>query len=351
MMMRLGFWGSRAIMPVALVGSLLAMSDRVSWAEPLPVAELPKDRKVEFTRDVEPVLKKNCVACHNSSVDEAGVNLESPEAMKASDAYSVLVPGDPNASRLFLLASHAEEPVMPPEDNDVQAKRFDAMELALLKRWIEQGAAYEAKRPSSDMAPLQPLPPTVQTVYASALTVDGDVSAVGFGNQIELFSRNSTDPLETLVRMVDGKPQPAHDDFVQDLEFSPDGQTLVSAGYRNVKIWRRQSLREGLIPQIKTKDAVASAVNVSGTHIATLSPRGEVAVARIGKPRWEWMKGFDLPAEAAGSNDPGYRLAVGPSARTVAVAAGDSIWLVRSDSAEVTRLPCASPVVSLAFAT
>jgi len=218
-------------------------------AEALPLAELPSDQAIDYARDIQPALKKNCVACHNESNDEAGVNLESPVTMKSSDVDDVLVPGKPDASRLFLLASHADEPVMPPEDNDVQAKRFDAMELALLKRWIEQGAVYEAKRPSSDMAPLQPLPPTVQTVYASALTVDGDVSAVGFGNQIELFSRNSTDPLETLVRMVDGKPQPAHDDFVQDLEFSPDGQTLVSAGYRNVKIWRRQSLRWLVIGQ------------------------------------------------------------------------------------------------------
>jgi WD40 repeat protein len=351
MMMRLGVLGSRAIVPVALVGSLLSMADRDARGEPLPVAELPKDRKVDFTRDVEPVLKKNCVACHNSSVDEAGVNLESPEAMKASDAYSVLVPGDPTASRLFMLASHAEEPVMPPEDNDVQAKRFDAMELALLKRWIEQGAPYDPKRAAADMATLQPLPPTVQTVYASALTVDGDVSAVGFGNQIDLFSRKSTEPLETLTRKVDGKSQPAHDDFVQDLAFSPDGQTLVSAGYRNVKIWRRQSLREGLIPQIKSKEALAFAVNVTGTHVATLSPRGEVAVARVGKPRWDWMKGFDLPAKAADGKVAGYRLAVSPSARTVAVAAGAAIWIARSDAAEVTRLPCDSPVASLAFIT
>ncbi len=338
-------------MPVALIGSFFASADPVARGESLPVADLPKDRKVDYARDVEPVLKKSCVACHNSSTDEAGVNLESPEAMKASDASDVLIPGDPSASRLFLLASHAEEPVMPPEDNDVQAKRFDAMELALLKRWIEQGAAYDPKSAASEMVPLQPLPPTVQTVYASALTADGEVSAVGFGNQIELFSRGSTAPLETLVRVVDGQPQPAHDDFVQDLAFSPDGETLVSAGYRNVKLWRRQSLRGGLIPEIKSKDAVAAAVNAAGSHVATLSPRGEVAVARVGKPRWDWMRGFDLPAKHADQEDAGYRLAVSPSAQTVAVAAGESVWVVRSDSAEVAHLPCGSPVTSLAFAS
>ena len=59
----------------------------------------------------------NCIACHNDSDAEGGVNLESVEKMQASDVEDILIPGKPDASRLFLLASHAEDPVMPPDDN------------------------------------------------------------------------------------------------------------------------------------------------------------------------------------------------------------------------------------------
>lgn len=336
--------------PLAFVlGGLIGLVGNFAFAEALPVADLPKDREVDYTRDIEPVLKKNCVACHNESTDEAGVNLESPASMQASDAEDVLVPGKPDASRLFLLASHAEEPVMPPDDNGVQAKRFSAIELALLKRWIERGAPYDQAAAKGEMVSIQPLPATVQTVYASSLTADGELSAVGFGNRIELFTRKSAAPLESLERVVDGQPRPAHDDFVQAMQFSPDGQTLVSSGYRNVRIWRRRAFSTTAIPNVDGSDVLSAAVNQAGSHIATLSPRGEVAVASVGKRRWDWMKGFDLPAVSVDKPDGKIALAVSPSGQIVAIAMGKSIWIVRSDSTAVESLTVPSPAISVAF--
>ena len=42
-------------------------------------------------------------------------------------------------SFLFLTATHAEDPAMPPKDNKSGAKDLSPQQLALIKLWIEQG--------------------------------------------------------------------------------------------------------------------------------------------------------------------------------------------------------------------
>lgn len=334
-----------AAVPSAVWGLLIVGAVSVVRAEPIQVAELAADREVEYWSDIAPVLKKNCVACHNQSTDEAGVNLESPDAMKASDAEDLLVPGEPESSRLFLLAAHADDPVMPPSDNDVSASSLTSMELALLKRWIQAGAHYDPSPPGDSPLTIQALPAHVTTVYASAITPDGDLSAVGFGNQINVFSRRSSQPLETVQQRVDGKPQPPHLDFVQALHFDPRGQTLVSAGYRNVKLWRRQPFEKVTIPMIDARETLALTINNAGTHVAAVSPRGEVSVARVGKQRWDWMKGFDLPQPGESE----LRLTLAADGQTAAVSLGKQIWVVGSGRSDVASVTCAGEVRCLDF--
>lgn len=69
-------------------------------ADTLPIDELPDDREVLFSRDVAPVLK-NCVACHNSSDDEGGVNLESGEQIRTSELMILCFPANPNRADCF----------------------------------------------------------------------------------------------------------------------------------------------------------------------------------------------------------------------------------------------------------
>ena len=56
------------------------------------------------------------------------------------DGGALVVPGEPEASRLLKVAAHRDEPHMPPADNDVGAVALTPAELGLLQRWIEQGA-------------------------------------------------------------------------------------------------------------------------------------------------------------------------------------------------------------------
>ena len=55
--------------------------------------------------------------------------------MEGGSSGAVVKPGDPDDSRLYMLAAHKAEPKMPPKSDPLPAGQ-----IALLKRWIEQGA-------------------------------------------------------------------------------------------------------------------------------------------------------------------------------------------------------------------
>lgn len=325
----------------------LLFASGVAGAQTLEIAKLPDDRTVVYSRDIAPVLKKSCVACHNSSTAEGGVNLESVDKMESSDVKDVLVPGKPEASLLFLLASHADEPIMPPEDNDVSASVMSSMELALLLRWIKLGAKVDKASPSISEQMWQPLPRSLQTIYGASLTPDGRLLAAGFGNQISVFGARSTEPIASLNTVNDGSVGPAHDDFVQDLYLDPSGTRLISAGFRNVKFWELKPLQSVLIPEIRNKDVLASAINSSGSHIAVLSSRGEVTVAAIGEDRWQWMQSFDPPDAFRSEDPPQIRLAVDELSSSVVVGWGKSLRVVRRDAGEAEVLKTSHEVTTI----
>lgn len=352
-----GRWSSRYFIGIRLPATLVILMVSTcspppeAIAEALEIAELPADREVVFSRDIAPVLKKNCVACHNASSEEGGVNLESVATMQESDAEDVLVPGKPEASRLFVLASHAEDPVMPPSDNDVSASPLAPLELALLRRWIKSGAKVDQAFDAPTRQQWQPLPTTLQTVYGSAMTPDGRLSAVSFANQIRLYGSKSDVPIGSLEIGTDESHHPAHDDFVQDLFIDAEGQLVISAGFRNVKFWERSSFETTPIPSIDQDDVLAVATNDGGSVLATLSSKGEVAVANIGQNRWHWLKGFDVPAEFQSDSPPPVLLAVDPSGQSVAVAWERSIRLVNIDGIQTETIDAENPITALSWGT
>src|SRR5436190_17502225 len=91
-------------------------------AAALPVAALKRDAPVDFAKEIYPVLKHNCLACHNATKAKSGLNLETPELiLKGGENGPAAVAGRGGESLLFKNASHADDPVMPPPGNKVNA--------------------------------------------------------------------------------------------------------------------------------------------------------------------------------------------------------------------------------------
>lgn len=110
----------------------------------IPLATMAGE--VSFNRDIRPLLSDNCYYCHgfDEKHREAGLRLDVREsALANNDGVRAIVPGDPGKSELWLrIISEDEDEVMPPPK--AHKKPFTSEQRELIKRWIEQGAKYEA---------------------------------------------------------------------------------------------------------------------------------------------------------------------------------------------------------------
>jgi WD40 repeat protein len=272
----------------ALLGTtiLLAPTRLNAEDEAIPIADVQHEGPVDFEKEVLPILQRNCLACHNSAKSESGLVLENPQAIaKGGTEGPAVVPGKADESLLLMLAARQRESYMPPDGNDVGAKKLSSQELGLIKLWINQGAegTVSGTRPIT----WQPLPPGVQPIYAVALTSDGRFAAAGRANQIFLYHVDSkrdlgrlTDP-EILKSGVYQNPGVAHLDLVQSLTFSPDGERLVSGGFRTAKIWRRQRNRRAAELPGVTSAARCTAISGDGAWAAIGEESGLVQIVQL----------------------------------------------------------------------
>jgi hypothetical protein len=116
-----------------LVPMLLLMPTSVGYAQ----------EKIDFGRDIQPILAEHCYTCHGPDKEsrEAKLRLDVREiAVTVKRRGAAIVPGKPSASKLvkLILADDVDDQ-MPPEDFK---KPLNQKQKQLLVKWIEQGAKY-----------------------------------------------------------------------------------------------------------------------------------------------------------------------------------------------------------------
>ncbi|MCB1224316.1 MAG: PSD1 domain-containing protein, partial [Verrucomicrobiales bacterium] len=101
--------------------------------------------KIEFNRDVRPILSENCFACHGFDPKhrEADLRLDTFEgATENRDGSRGIVPGDLAQSDVWQrIVSDDKDDVMPPPKS--HKPPLSSKQRAVLKAWIEQGASYQ----------------------------------------------------------------------------------------------------------------------------------------------------------------------------------------------------------------
>ena len=276
-------WSMAAVAPIRAGEPAEATSSAVKAAA-LDVASLDRTSPVDFETEILPVFKRNCLACHGSRKPKAGLILETPQTIaKGGDGGEVVKPGDAEDSYLFQVAAHrVEDGVMPPKNNKVKAENLTGEELALLKLWIEQGAAGEvnAARPVE----WNPMPPALNAIHAVALTDDGQYAACARANRLFVYHLPSqrlaaelTDGSVVPSDSADSVPATAHRDFVQSLAFHPNGEWLASGGYREIKLWRRARGQPSRHMELAgDSPAQAMAVSADGRWMAAAPAGGPV---------------------------------------------------------------------------
>jgi hypothetical protein len=116
----------------------------------LSVAESP-----DFSRDVQPLLAKRCIACHGPDTQEAGLRLDDRSgATKELDSGSrAIVPGQSAASEILArITSTDPDTQMPPE-----GPRLTPAEIAAIAAWINDGAEWKGHWAFQPLS-LPPLP-------------------------------------------------------------------------------------------------------------------------------------------------------------------------------------------------
>ena len=252
------------------------------YAAELPVARLDRKTPVDFPSEVYPVLKSNCIACHNKTTTKGGLNMETPELMKkGGENGTAIVPGKGGESLLFQSAAHQSDSDMPPKGNKVGAVNLTPEELALVKLWIDQGAKPGQKR--EKQIPWQPLPAGLNPIYSVAMAPGGETVACSRANQIFVYDIMSRQQAAQFV---------AHKDMTLALAFSPDGSRLASGSFGEVKIWKSEGAKQVMSPQVKslveaevklqnsTRAGELAALDVSYFTTASAAATADVAAAK-----------------------------------------------------------------------
>lgn len=115
-----------------------AVAARAATNPPIP-------EKIQFNRDVRPILSESCFACHgfDKNKRKADLRLDTKAGLLTKlENGTPIIPGKPAESLLFtkVTTKDADELMPPPES---KKPRLTERQAAILKKWIEQGADWE----------------------------------------------------------------------------------------------------------------------------------------------------------------------------------------------------------------
>ena len=132
-------------------GTMVAIADlQVSKPKPLAMAQPTPDATAEagptvgYVEDIQPLFLRSCSACHNAAAKTMGLQTTVYAALMAgSQNGPVVVPGNPDASKLWEMVGQGKMPATGP---------LPDAEKELVRQWIAQGAA-EHRANSAAAAP------------------------------------------------------------------------------------------------------------------------------------------------------------------------------------------------------
>jgi len=145
--------------------------------------------RVDYRRDVRPILVEKCYACHGAWKQKGKLRVETVALLrKGGRGGPAVVPGKPDESPILAHMTGADDyALMPPAG---EGERLTAEQLAVVRRWIEQGAD----------GPDEPPPPdprehwAFQPVRRPSVNREAKPSA-GARNPIDAFLAAKREPL------------------------------------------------------------------------------------------------------------------------------------------------------------
>ena len=188
-------WFGRALLLISVCRASAGGAELDASRLPPPAAV-----QVNFLRDIEPILETSCLRCHGPEKAKSRFRLDNREAaLKGGDSGVDIVPGNSAKSPLIhYVARLVRDMEMPPPG---KGEPLTTAQIALLRAWIDQGAAWESPAPTNLIA-------TAMALGSSWTIVRGDEKKYrelnwereGFRGGLEEFElMDRTDPGKTLT--------------------------------------------------------------------------------------------------------------------------------------------------------
>jgi hypothetical protein len=200
------------------------------FAAPQSASAQQKPKPVSFINDVAPIIKENCLACHDSKKKSGKYDMTTYEKlMVGGSGGEAILPGEPDVSEFHFLIVSTEERRMPPRDKGEAVPKEKA---AIIARWIKEGAKLDAGLdPKADIVKelrvrwKPPAPPKAYPfpaiVNALAFTPDNEKLVVGGHHELTVWD------VETgkLLKRIYTRAERAY-----GMVFLPDGKLAVAGG-------------------------------------------------------------------------------------------------------------------------
>lgn len=274
------------------------------------------DEPISFTKQIAPIFVKHCAACHGQSDPKGGYQLHTFESlMKPGESGDAPVKaGDVKASYLYSLLVEGDKDAWMPKEAD----KLPEAQLAVVRKWIEEGAKFDSPDPKATLAsiapkPPHPMPPEIYPVAwpvtALAFRPDGKELAVGGYHEITIWNPDDGALLRriknvaersyglaynndgSLLAVACGTPgimgeiklfNPNDGALVKDLgtmsdtafgvAFSPDGKKLAGcAADRSIRIYDVESGKQESLIEDHADWVMAVAWSPDGTKLASAS--------------------------------------------------------------------------------
>src|SRR6516225_4816505 len=126
--------------------------------------------KVDYEKDVKPLLEQNCYSCHGETVQQSGLRLDLRQnALRGGDYGPVILPGKSAESKLIKRLVDGDGGMQMPPTGPLSPE-----DIGVLRAWIDQGAEF---RTTIVEAPPKPTDPRVAALVAAVRVQSADAVA------------------------------------------------------------------------------------------------------------------------------------------------------------------------------
>lgn len=185
------------------------------------------DPPISFRKQIAPILLKQCQGCHGPEKYKGKYRLDSFDRMARSgeSKSAPILAGKSAQSHLYRLISTADEDDRMPK----KADPLPAGQIALIRRWIDQGAKFDGPDPAAPLASLVDdqehlAPPEIYpqpiAITALAFSPDGKELAASGYHEITLWNPSNGQLIGRIKKLGER---------IYGLDYAPDGHMLAAA--------------------------------------------------------------------------------------------------------------------------